>query len=233
MLEDKHFPGRAENALNLFQRLIVECHEAALTQPVSDVMRLIIDRSGYQRMLEADLSPDAPARVENISELLNALSQFLNGVAPLIQQGVLPFEVAKVMMLAIARRFTFGPQLEDSLNKMAAPPPPPDANQPSPQDQAKLASIQAQAQADQAASQQAIRQTQMDAQIAQMEFEQKKELMQLEMEAKRQELGLKTQELGLAQHSAGMKLEVMTKQHSQKLQMISAKANEKEPTNAS
>jgi len=75
MLEEKHFPGRAENALGLFQKLIAECHEAAQTQPLSDVMRLIIERSGYQRMLEADLSPEAPARVENISELLNASAE--------------------------------------------------------------------------------------------------------------------------------------------------------------
>ena len=75
MLEEKHFPGRAENALSLFQKLIVECNETAATQPVSDVLRLIIERSGYQRMLQADLSPDSPARVENISELLNAAAE--------------------------------------------------------------------------------------------------------------------------------------------------------------
>ena len=75
LLEEKHFPGRAENALTLFQKLIAECHEAAATQPVSDVLRTIIERSGYQRMLEADLSPDSPARVENISELLNAAAE--------------------------------------------------------------------------------------------------------------------------------------------------------------
>lgn len=189
----------------------------------------------YRVDIETNSTIDAEASQDkqDISELLNALSQFLNGIGPLIQQGVMPFEVAKIMMLAIARRFTFGSQLEDQLNKMAAPPPPPDANAPNPADEAKLQGIQAQAQADAAAAQQAIQQTQMDGQIAQMEFEQKKELMQLEMQAKREELMLKNQELQIAQRSAGMKLEVMTKQHSQKLQMISAKANEKEPTNAS
>jgi DNA helicase-2/ATP-dependent DNA helicase PcrA len=75
MLEEKHFPGRAENALSLFQKLLTECHEAAASQTVPDVLRLIIERSGYQRMLEADLSPDSPARVENISELLNAAAE--------------------------------------------------------------------------------------------------------------------------------------------------------------
>ncbi len=75
MLEEKHFPARAENALSLFQKLISECNEAAASQPVPDVLRLIIERSGYQRMLEADLSPDSPARVENISELLNAAAE--------------------------------------------------------------------------------------------------------------------------------------------------------------
>ena len=75
MLEEKHFPSRAETALALFQKLIVECNEAAAAQPVSEVLRTIIDRSGYQRMLQADLSPDSPARVENISELMNAAAE--------------------------------------------------------------------------------------------------------------------------------------------------------------
>ncbi len=75
MLEDKHFSSRAENALSLFQKLLIELHEAAQTKPVSDVLRLIVERSGYQRMLETDLSPDSPARVENISELLNAAAE--------------------------------------------------------------------------------------------------------------------------------------------------------------
>ena len=75
MLEEKHFPSRADNALALFRKMMGECNEAAASQPVSEVLRLIIDRSGYQRMLESDLSPDAPARLENISELLNAAAE--------------------------------------------------------------------------------------------------------------------------------------------------------------
>lgn len=75
MLDEKHFPSRADNALALFRKMCVECNEAAASQPVSEVLRLIIERSGYKRMLEADLSPDAPARLENISELLNAAAE--------------------------------------------------------------------------------------------------------------------------------------------------------------
>ena len=36
------------------------------------MLRLIIDRTGYQQMLEADPSPETESRIGNLQELLNA-----------------------------------------------------------------------------------------------------------------------------------------------------------------
>lgn len=211
-----------------------QLQEIAQSPSWTDVLAVLKDDTSrnYRVDIETNSTIDAEASQDkqDISELLNALSQFLNGVAPLIEKGVLPFDVAKVMMLAIARRFTFGPQLEDSLQKMTTPPPPPE-NQPDPAAEAKLAAINAKAQADAAASQASMQQTQMNGQLAQQEFEMKKELLILENQLKRDELMLKQQELQVSQRAAGMKLDVMSKQHTMKLQQMEAKS--KEPANAS
>jgi hypothetical protein len=71
------------------------------------------------------IEPEAAEDQKQIAELMGAIGQFLTGVGPLIQQGVLPFEVAKSMLMAISRRFRFGSIVEDQLENMKPPPPPP------------------------------------------------------------------------------------------------------------
>jgi hypothetical protein len=52
---------------------------------------------------------------------MTALGQFLNGVGPLVAKGVMPFEAAQTMMLAIVRRYRFGPEIEDQIKAMKTP----------------------------------------------------------------------------------------------------------------
>jgi DNA helicase-2/ATP-dependent DNA helicase PcrA len=72
MLEEKVFGTRAESALSVFRKLIEELNSEAAGRPVDQVLRIIIDRTGYQRMLEADPSPETESRIGNLQELLNA-----------------------------------------------------------------------------------------------------------------------------------------------------------------
>ena len=72
MLEEKVFPTRAEAALASFVRLIEELHSESGQRPVDQVLRLVIERTGYQKMLEADPTPEAESRMGNLMELLNA-----------------------------------------------------------------------------------------------------------------------------------------------------------------
>lgn len=58
---------------------------------------------------------------ESIAEFMNAMAQFLSGVAPLVENGSLPFDAAKGMLIAISRRFRLGRDLEEHLKKMQAP----------------------------------------------------------------------------------------------------------------
>jgi DNA helicase II / ATP-dependent DNA helicase PcrA len=75
MLEEGQFGSRAETALAAFYRLIEELHSEAQTRRVDELMRLLLDRTGYQKMLEADVTPEAESRMGNVSELLNAAAE--------------------------------------------------------------------------------------------------------------------------------------------------------------
>lgn len=79
----------------------------------------------YRIDIETNSTVDAEATEDkqNLGEFLNAIAQFMNGVAPLVQQGVLPFDAAKSILLAVTRRYRFGPEVEDDLKKMQAPQP--------------------------------------------------------------------------------------------------------------
>ena len=42
----------------------------------TDLVRLVLDESGYTQMWQLDKSPDAPGRLENLTELVNAMQDF-------------------------------------------------------------------------------------------------------------------------------------------------------------
>jgi hypothetical protein len=67
------------------------------------------------------IEPEATEDKESMMGLLNALSQFLLGVQPLVADGSLPFEAMKAILMTICRRFNFGAQVEDELKKMQPP----------------------------------------------------------------------------------------------------------------
>lgn len=67
--------------------------------------------------LDSDVSEDK----ENMSEFVNAISQFFLAVTPLIENGQLPFEAAQAMLMHMTRRFNFGTEVEDELAKMQPP----------------------------------------------------------------------------------------------------------------
>ena len=70
--------GRGAGALRAFLDGIARWHVVA-AQPGHDHIRLaetILEESGYTAMWQADKSPDAAGRLENLKELLKALEQF-------------------------------------------------------------------------------------------------------------------------------------------------------------
>lgn len=92
-----------------------------------DIMGLLANdlQRNYRIDIETNSTVDAEATEDkqNMGEFLNAIAQFMNGAAPLVQQGVLPFDAAKSILLAVTRRYRFGPEVEDDLKKMQPPQP--------------------------------------------------------------------------------------------------------------
>jgi hypothetical protein len=99
-------------------------------QPPSWPQVLALLKSDLQRAYRIDIETDSTITPEQredqqaISEAMTALGQYIQGVTPLVQQGVMPFEAAKTMMIAFIRRFKFGDQVESYLQQMRAPQPP-------------------------------------------------------------------------------------------------------------
>lgn len=179
----------------------------------------------YKTDIETNSTIDAEAAQDkaDIAELMNAISQFLNGVAPLVENGTMPMEVAKSMLLMISRRFNFGSQLEDALNQMKSPEPKTD---PAQAEKAEAAKVEAQVTA--AEGQQKMAAMKMEGQLATEKFQQEKGLMQLEMQIKREELLIKQQELALQRQGLGMKLQLQEATHKMKMEAAAAKPKEKE-----
>src|SRR3984957_10096388 len=82
---------RSQSALVMFRNMIQEMSLVALSASLPDLIRFILDRTGYRRMLQEEKSPESEARLENLGELINAateaaergesLSDFLDHVA--------------------------------------------------------------------------------------------------------------------------------------------------------
>lgn len=91
---------------------------------IMDMLKNDLQRS-YKVDIETNSTVDAEATEdkEDMGELLNAVAQFLNGIGPMIEQGILPFEAAKAILLSVVRKYRLGPDVEEQLKEMAAPQP--------------------------------------------------------------------------------------------------------------
>jgi hypothetical protein len=105
-----------------------EVIETATKVPWPAVLRLLkndLFRS-YRIDVETNstLDPAATEDKQDMVEMLGATAQFLQGVTPLVVSGTLPFQAAQQVLLAIARRFRFGNEIEAQLQSMQPPRPP-------------------------------------------------------------------------------------------------------------
>lgn len=172
--------------------------EAVLAILQDDIVR------DYRIDIEANSTIDADAQEDkqDVAEFMNAMGQFLSGTVPLIEQGVMPFEVMKSVLLAIVQRFRFGRDVEDQLRNMSPPP----AKEPDAAEQAKAQTAQAQVQAD-------LTRIQAESQATQQEMAAKAQLMEKELQIKQQELELKVQELAMKREELAMKQAAAQQNH--------------------
>lgn len=181
-----------------------------LQQPKwSDVLTLL--KNDTQRSYRVDIEtnstvqPEATEDQKNIADVMNALAQYLNGVSPLVVNGTLPFEAAQGMMLAIVRRFRFGPEIEDYIKDMKAPTPPDDG------------ADKAQQEAEQAKQQQEM-------QMMQMEGQQKQQEGQLRIQEQEAKLKVAQQQAMLDERRIQLEAESMQAEHAMKMEELKGKA---------
>lgn len=144
--------------------------------PIWDgVLKLLKD--DMQRSFHIDIETNSTIDVEatedqkNISEIMNAMAQFMNGIGPMVEKGAMPFGAAQAMLLTVVRRFRFGNEVEDQIKQMKEP---------------KKDNPEAQKAQQEAAQMKA--QMQADMQEAQMKSQQEKIQLQADMQVKMAEL---------------------------------------------
>lgn len=174
--------------------------QAELQKPVwGQVLEMLRDdmSRAYRIDIETNstIEPEAAEDQEQIVEMLTAMGQYLNGVAPLVQSKVLPMEMAQGMLLTIVRRFRFGDQVEQYIEGMQQPEDP------------------------EAGKQQAEQQKQQaEMQMKQQEHGLKMQEMQAKIQFEREKLELEKQKMALELEKAKMQMQL----DGQKMQMDQA-----------
>jgi DNA helicase II / ATP-dependent DNA helicase PcrA len=72
MLEERAFSARADASLREFHRLMKEIGDGIETRPPAETLNLVLDRTGYRKMLEEEGNEESASRIANLDELLNA-----------------------------------------------------------------------------------------------------------------------------------------------------------------
>src|SRR5215472_2779103 len=72
IIDDHQLSTRSQSSLVAFRNLVQELSLVASTSPLPDLIRFILDRTGYRKMLQQEKSPESETRIENLDELINA-----------------------------------------------------------------------------------------------------------------------------------------------------------------
>jgi len=76
LADTDELPARARNTTAELMRLFVQWREMAEAVTPSDLLRAVLEESGYDAMLKADRSPEAAGRAENLVELQRAMEDY-------------------------------------------------------------------------------------------------------------------------------------------------------------
>ena len=173
-----------------------ELLDAMATPKWADVIGLLRSSIGTEYRIDIEtnstIADDLAEDQKNIGDLLNSLSQFLNGMAPLIENGSMPFEVAKAIMLGMVRKMAMGPEVEDALEKMGPPKPPAQEKEAAPPPDPN---IQLKGQVEAQKLQGELEATKLALEQSRQEHVQKMQLMQQELAIKQEEFEIKREEL--------------------------------------
>lgn len=132
---------------------------------------------------------------QELAEMMNSMSQLMNGVFPMVEQGILPFQAAKSLMLAVINKFRLGDEVEETFRAMQEPQPKPDPA--TMKVQADIQRDNNKAQNEQQKNQQKFQleqaSAQQDAAIKQRLAEQEVQLQERALQIQSRELDMKSQ----------------------------------------
>lgn len=138
---------------------------------------------------------------QELAEMMNSMSQLLNGVFPMVKEGVLPFKAAKSLMLSVVGKFRLGDEVEETFRAMQEPQAKPDPAQ---------MKVEAEMKRDEAKFAQ-------EQKASEAELAQKERIAQMELALQEKELMFKERELQ-------MKMEYEAAKHARDMEMLAAKA---------
>ncbi len=75
IIDDQALSTRSQSSLVVFRNLVQELSLVASSSNLPDLIRFILDRTGYRRMLEQEKTPESETRLENLDELINAAAE--------------------------------------------------------------------------------------------------------------------------------------------------------------
>lgn len=78
LIESDDLPARARGALRVFLGQIDHWRNLSANMDHAELAALVLEESGYLAMWQKDRAPEAPGRVENLTELIRALQEFEN-----------------------------------------------------------------------------------------------------------------------------------------------------------
>lgn len=108
-----------------FAKAVPQAQELLKQPSIEAVCGMLKNR--FQRQYRIDIETNSTVDLEAtedkaaISEFMNAFGQMLAGIIPMVENGSMPFDAAKEIMLETTRRFRFGRQVEDALAQMKPP----------------------------------------------------------------------------------------------------------------
>jgi hypothetical protein len=175
----------------------------------AEILQLL--KSDQLRSYKVDIETNSTVDLEvtedkqDVQEMITATGQFMQGIAPLIMNGSLPFAGAKAMLVAICKKFRFGDEVEDIMKSMQPPAPP--NSQPNPADMAKVKILEQESQHDQ---QLAAAKHQHEQQVAQGKMQLEQQKMQLEHQRGQQQL---QQDLQLQREKLAAEVQLKREEH--------------------
>jgi hypothetical protein len=192
--------------------------QEALQSPTwEDILAMLKDDlvRNYKVDIETNstVDTDATEDKQDISDLLNAMSQFMAGVAPLVENGSMPFEAAQAMLMMIVRRFRLGSEVEDALKKMKPPQPPQEDQSKVEAEKVKMETVKVQGEV-------AKMQASADVEKVKGGIEADKIAAQLKIQELNAEMAFKREEHAMKMKELGMKMEQAAASHDQKMVQI-------------